>query len=138
MVQLCKGNGLGAEALYYIRLAGEFRAQCLDGHLALQHQVHTFVDRTHTAFADLFGYLIGSYYITYHESSPGVLISRVARTASCWGSFPDSGAAFTSRSATVMLSYPPRCLARSMRLPQAPCGSSAITASIISRSSTRS
>jgi len=44
MVELRKSNGLRAEPLHYIRLAGQFRAQRFDGHLSLQHQVHTFID----------------------------------------------------------------------------------------------
>src|SRR5215470_13628636 len=131
MLEFSQCDCLGAEPFHHVRLARQFRAQSLDGDLALEHKIDSLIHSTHSALADLFKDLV----------TPDDIVDHTAASASrvCLMPFsPLCPSTPIPTNATVILSYPPRSLARVISPAQAECTSPRSTPSIISLSSTRS
>src|SRR5439155_22069353 len=115
----------------HLRVARAFRPEHLNGDLSIEHDVNAMKDGPHPPFAELFRDLVISDYVSDHVATS---ISRVCRISL----FDACAVAATERTAALMLSYPPRCLASAIRFSQAECGSPPTIASLISQSLTRS
>src|SRR5215470_14336930 len=105
MIELGERDGFGAEPFHHVRLARQLWAQGLDGNLALQHKVDALIHGTHSSLADLFQDLVTADDIVDHTAASA---SRV-----CLMPFPPRRPSMPIPTiATVILSYPPRSLAR--------------------------
>src|SRR5215813_6783443 len=121
----------GAEPFYHLRLTGQLGAQSLDSDFPFEHQVDALIDGAHSPLADFFQDFI--------IADDGVDHTTTWASRVCLMSLDAVGPSTpTPTTATVILSYPPRSLAREISSAQAEWTSAASTACIISLSSTRS